>query len=88
MAIVAVGQMNSKPLDITSNLEKMESLVSEAARGSAELILLPELCLTGYRADEAFGTAGTAADRGVHAGAEPHLQELWRSDLHLYPGKE
>ena len=54
MAIVAVGQMNSKPLDITSNLEKMESLVSEAARGSAELILLPELCLTGYRADEAF----------------------------------
>lgn len=54
MSIAAVGQMNSRTLDIDYNLAKIRSMVKEASNLSAELILLPELCLTGYRADEKF----------------------------------
>lgn len=54
MGIAAIGQMNSRTLDIEYNLEKMRRMTKEAATFSADLILFPELCLTGYRADEKF----------------------------------
>lgn len=45
--IVAVGQMNCQTLNIDANMRKMEGLIQEAAKRSACLISLPELCLIG-----------------------------------------
>lgn len=56
MKKIAVGQMNSKTLDVAYNLDKISGLVNEAASQGAEVIVLPELCASGYRADEAFAS--------------------------------
>jgi len=40
--------MSSKRADKLKNLEKMEELASKAKDKSAELVIFPELCVTGY----------------------------------------
>ncbi len=52
--ILAVGQFHAETCHVEKNLSKMEELVKQAAAAGAELLVLPELCATGYRADEAF----------------------------------
>lgn len=54
--LIAVGQMHADTCRVDKNLLKMGSMVQEAADCGAKLIALPELCVTGYRADEAFGS--------------------------------
>ncbi|MFZ5790819.1 MAG: carbon-nitrogen hydrolase family protein [Pseudomonadota bacterium] len=45
---VALGQVVGAPTDIAANLALMERLAAEAGRRSADLLLLPELFLSGY----------------------------------------
>lgn len=45
---VAVAQIESEPGNLEANAEKHISMIQEARRGAAELLLFPELSLTGY----------------------------------------
>ncbi len=45
---LALAQINTKLGDVDANLEKHLALAHEARQGGAELILFPELSLTGY----------------------------------------
>lgn len=58
---IAVGQTIGTPADVAANLQLMERLAVDAARQGADLLVLPELFLTGYGVGDA-----------VQALAEPH----------------
>lgn len=45
---LALAQINTRLGDVQANLEKHLSLADEARRGGAELLVFPELSLTGY----------------------------------------
>jgi predicted amidohydrolase len=45
---IALAQINSKPGDKTGNLLKIERAAKKAKRQGAELLVLPEMSLTGY----------------------------------------
>jgi len=45
---IAVGQMKVEQGDIKRNLDKITSIITEAASNSADLVCLPELAYTGY----------------------------------------
>lgn len=59
---IAVGQMHAETCAVNKNLSKMELLVTEAAASGAIVIALPELCVTGYRADDRFSQLGQRLD--------------------------
>jgi N-carbamoylputrescine amidase len=44
--------MHSEPGEVEKNLERMESFVREAAKGSAKVVLFPELSASGYTLKE------------------------------------
>lgn len=50
---IALGQMKVKQGDSSANLEKITSMIREAAENSAQLICLPELAYTGYHVESA-----------------------------------
>ena len=52
--MLAAGQFHAETCRVEKNLSKMEELAKQAAASGAELLVLPELCVTGYRADEDF----------------------------------
>ncbi|HLC00821.1 MAG TPA: carbon-nitrogen hydrolase family protein [Candidatus Bathyarchaeia archaeon] len=45
---LALGQISSKREDKKDNLKKIEELTIKAKEQSADLVIFPELCLTGY----------------------------------------
>lgn len=47
MATVAVGQMRVNPGSVNANLARVLALISEAADAGADLVVLPEMALTG-----------------------------------------
>jgi len=51
---LALAQMSCAIGEKETNLEKMEELVTKAKEQSAELIIFPELCLTGYTNRDQF----------------------------------
>ncbi len=51
---LALAQMSCAVGEKEKNLEKMEELVTKAKEQSAELIIFPELCLTGYTNRDQF----------------------------------
>lgn len=50
---IALGQFAGTPADVAANLRLAESLAREAARQGADLLVLPELFLTGYNIGDA-----------------------------------
>jgi predicted amidohydrolase len=54
MMRIAALQMQSVPGDVQANLARIERAAIEAARGGADLLITPELGLTGYGAGEAI----------------------------------
>ena len=70
--IVSIGCVNFNPIwgDKRRTLEKMKSITVEAARQGNNLIVFPELALSGYGCDEAG--AGKQKPCAMHeAAAEP-----------------
>jgi predicted amidohydrolase len=45
---VATVQMESRPLEVEANLARLEHFARQAAAAGAQLVSLPECCLTGY----------------------------------------
>ncbi|MFE2958036.1 nitrilase-related carbon-nitrogen hydrolase [Nocardia tengchongensis] len=56
---VAAAQLTCAPTDVRTNIEQMARLAEQAAADSAQLIVFPELAVTGYE------LAATAADAGL-----------------------
>jgi predicted amidohydrolase len=51
---LAILQMQSKTGDVTANLDRIAAAAAEAAAGGADLLVAPELAVTGYGAGEAI----------------------------------
>lgn len=51
---LSVGQMRSQTGSVERNLSAVEVLVKRAASHGSRLLVLPELCITGYRLDNDF----------------------------------
>lgn len=73
----AVAALNQTPLDWSGNLRRSTAAVEEARSQGARLLLLPELCLTGYGCEDAFHSAHIA-ERAWGSLAEllPHTRGL------------
>ena len=55
---IRLVQMESKALEKESNLEKILKHIDEASKIGADLIIFPELCLTGYNCGTEFQNLG------------------------------
>lgn len=51
---IAAASLNQTPLDWKGNVERIKSAVSTAGAQGAEILLFPELCLSGYGCDDYF----------------------------------
>jgi len=51
---ISVASLNTTPLDWEGNLELCRQAVAKARQEGAGLLLLPELCLSGYGCEDAF----------------------------------
>lgn len=51
---VAAGVLNQTPLDWNGNKTNILAAIAEAKRVDASVLVLPELCITGYGCDDAF----------------------------------
>jgi len=73
----AVAALNQTPLDWSGNLRRSVAAVEQARSQGARLLLLPELCLTGYGCEDAFHSAHIA-ERAWDSLAEllPHSRGL------------
>ena len=54
--IVAGAALNQTPLDWENNLNNIKNAIEKAKKSNVELLLLPELCITGYGCDDLFLT--------------------------------
>lgn len=64
---IALYQMQAVPGDVAANLDKIEKAAREAASKGAELLVAPELALTGYGAGKAIPANAEPTD-GAQAG--------------------
>lgn len=69
---IGVAATNQTPLDWAGNLKRVLVVIKEAADRSCDLVLLHELCLTGYGCEDAFLMPETwrQADESLEAVAE------------------
>lgn len=56
--IVAAATLNQTPLDWQGNLANMRAAIRRARSLGAQVVCLPELCVTGYGCEDAFHSAG------------------------------
>ena len=54
---LATACINTTPLDLEGNMQLIKQAVADAAAGQADLLLLPELSLTGYGCEDMFFVA-------------------------------
>lgn len=59
---VAACVLNQTALDIEGNLSRINSALEEARLQNAQVICLPELCLTGYGCEDMFLSPGFVSD--------------------------
>ncbi len=52
--MLAGAALNQTPLDWESNLQNIRSAILEAITKNADILLLPELCITGYGCEDMF----------------------------------
>lgn len=65
MVAVAVGQIEPVMGDVAANIARTSAAIEEAAARGADVVVLPELCSSGYMfasRDEAYALAETAGD--------------------------
>lgn len=71
-AHVAAASLNQTVGDWSGNLQRIEAAIAEARRRGVKLLLLPELCISGYSLGDRVARHGT-------------LDRSWRSVLQLQP---
>jgi predicted amidohydrolase len=59
---VALGQMSSRWAEKEINLRRIKAMTAQAAAEGADLIVFPEMALTGYRANASFAEMRTLAE--------------------------
>jgi predicted amidohydrolase len=80
---VALCQFSPRPGDVRGNLATVARQVGRAAREGARLVVLPELCTTGYHMGAMFGELAEPLD-GQTAGVLRELSRRW--DVHVVVG--
>lgn len=61
---LALAQFNTRLGNVEANLEKHLEMIDEARRSGAELVVFPELSLTGYALQDLVPTVAHRADKG------------------------
>ena len=56
--LVAAATLNQTPLAWEANLANIREAIRQAKKARAQLVCLPELCVTGYGCEDAFHSAG------------------------------
>lgn len=56
--LVAAAALNQTPLAWEGNLANIRQAIREARAAKAQIVCLPELCITGYGCEDAFHSAG------------------------------
>jgi len=56
--LVAAATLNQTPLAWEGNLANIREAIRQAKRAGAQIVCLPELCVTGYGCEDAFHSAG------------------------------
>ncbi|MBW3546149.1 MAG: NAD+ synthetase, partial [Bacteroidetes bacterium] len=51
---LAAASVNTTPFDWTGNLQNIKSAIAQAREKGAHILLLPEMCLTGYGCEDVF----------------------------------
>lgn len=51
---VSTGVINTIPVDLDHNVSLIKKCIAEAAQQNADLLLLPELCISGYGCEDLF----------------------------------
>ncbi|MDV5170702.1 NAD(+) synthase [Photobacterium rosenbergii] len=65
---VAVTSLNQTPLDWSANLAHMQGALAQAVEQGAQLVVMPEMSVTGYGCEDAFlmeGVAQTALEQAL-----------------------
>ena len=71
--IVAAATLNQTPLAWEGNFANIREAIREAKKAQAQIVCLPELCVTGYGCEDAFHSAGIveeALDYGIRVARE------------------
>lgn len=67
--LVAAATLNQTPLAWEANLANIREAIRRAKRAGAQIVCLPELCVTGYGCEDAFHSAGII-EEALHYGVE------------------
>lgn len=67
--LVAAATLNQTPLAWEGNLANIREAIRQAKRAGAQIVCLPELCVTGYGCEDAFHSAGIV-EEALHYGIE------------------
>ena len=76
---LALAQINTKLGDVDANLEKHLALAKEAGKNGAELIIFPELSLTGYVLQDIAATVHNALMKTLEDGT--HTPDIYRKEI-------
>lgn len=60
--LVAAAALNQTPLDWDGNLARIREAIRRARRAGAQVLALPEMCITGYGCEDAFHSAGVLSE--------------------------
>lgn len=75
---LAAVTLSTLPLDLSGNAARIITAIADARAQGASVVLLPELCVTGYGCEDAFGAVwlAEAAWRTVVDAIAPHTHGL------------
>jgi len=74
---VAAGVLNQTPLDWDRNLGNIIAAIEQAREMEADVLCLPELCITGYGCEDAFHSSGVMATaQDVLVEIKSHTEDL------------
>ena len=62
--LVAAAALNQTPLDWDGNLVRIREAIRQARRAGAQVLALPEMCVTGYGCEDAFHSTGVLSQIG------------------------
>ncbi|MEY4669338.1 MAG: hypothetical protein RL518_2037 [Pseudomonadota bacterium] len=65
--LVAAAALNQTPLSWEGNLANIRESIRQARSAGAQILCLPELCVTGYGCEDAFHSAGVIAKAMAYA---------------------